>query len=207
MENKAVEHKIVSIYDLVPHERNYNKHSQEQIEKLKASLRRFSQVDDAIVKVLPGGKYKIVAHEGVTTAALQLLKGGECPHLAQWGITIVPEHWTDTDVLGYMVASNETARLSAPDDEALAALLQEQQDAGFDLASLGTDDETLRQMLESLGDDVLASNSRTTELNEPEGGDVQSSYNILIECGTEEDQQRAYDLVIKEGFTCKVLTL
>ena len=32
----------------------------------------------------------------------------------------------------------------------LARLLQEQQDAGFDLASLGSDDETLRQMLDTI---------------------------------------------------------
>ncbi len=150
---EAVEHRTVSIYDLIPHERNYNKHPQEQIERVKASLRRFSQVDDAIVKALPDGKYKIVAHECVTTSALQLLEAGECPHLERWNVTIVPDHWTELDIEGYMAASNETARLSNPDQELLAELLQEQQDAGFDLASLGTDEETLRQMLEALGDE------------------------------------------------------
>src|SRR2546430_4572905 len=102
-----VEHKTVSIYDLIPHERNYKKHPQEQIERVKASLRRFSQVDDAIVKILPNNKYKIVAHECVTTAALQLLDAGECLHLAKWNITIVPQDWTELDIEGYMIASNE----------------------------------------------------------------------------------------------------
>lgn len=150
-----VEHRTVSIHDLIPHERNYNKHDQDQLDKLKASLRRFGQVDDAIVKALPDGTYKIVAHEGVTTAALQLLEQNECAHLEQWNITIVPQDWTELDVLGYMAASNETARLSNPDEAMLAELLQEQADAGYDLASLGTDDEALRQMLEALGNEIL----------------------------------------------------
>lgn len=162
---KGVEHKTVSIYDLIPHERNYNKHPQEQIERVKASLRRFGQVDDAIVKALPDNKYKIVAHECVTTSALQLLQAGECPHLERWNITVVPAHWTALDVEGYMAASNETARLSEPDTAELAALLQEQQDAGFDLASLGSSDESLRQMLEVLGDEWVGESERDEEDN------------------------------------------
>lgn len=150
MSDTSNEHRIVSIYDLIPHERNYYKHSQEQIERVKASLRRFGQVDDAIVKALPDGKYKIVAHECVTTAALHLLESGECPHLEQWGVTIVHSRWTEVDVLGYMATSNETARLSHPDQEELATILQEQQDAGYLLESIGSSDADLMQMLETL---------------------------------------------------------
>src|SRR5947209_5357965 len=147
---EAVQHKTVSIYDLTPSPENYNTHPQEQLEELKASLRRYSQVEDIVVKALPDGKYKIVAHEGVTTAALQLLESGECQHLEQCSIAIVPNSWNDLDVKGYMVTSNQTPLKSEPDDTALAQLLQEQQDAGFDLASLGTDDEYLRQLMEEL---------------------------------------------------------
>ncbi len=159
----TVEHRTVSIYDLIPHERNYNKHPQEQIERVKASLRRFSQVDDAIVKALPDGRYKIVAHECVTTSALQLLEAGECLHLAQWNVTIVPDHWTELDVEGYMAASNETARLSNPDQEELATLLQEQKDAGYLLESLGSSDESLRQMLEALSDEYIGGSEERDE--------------------------------------------
>lgn len=158
-----VEHRTVSIYDLIPHERNYNQHPQEQIESLKGSLRRFSQVDDIVVKTLADNKYKIVAHEGVSIAILQLLEAGECSHLEQCNITIVPEHWTEVDVRGYMMASNETARLSVVDDTALAELLQEQVNAGHDLLALGSDEETLRQMLTDLGDALIADGSEMEE--------------------------------------------
>lgn len=205
-----VKHEVVSIYDLMPHEANYNKHPQSQLDRLKASLRRFKQVEFVVVKALSGGKYQIVAHEGVITAALQLLESGECPHLAQCNVIVVPDSWDEVEIKGYMTASNETARLSSPDDELLVQLLQEQQDAGFDLASLGSSDESLREMLEALGDVYLGGDeerTRTTELNEPEGGEVESSYNVLIECTSEAEQKRAYEMAEREGFACKVLTL
>ncbi len=144
----GVTHATVSIYSLVPHEENYNVHPPEQIEDLKSSLRRYGQVEDAIVKALPDGRYKIAAHEGVTTAALELLAAGECPQLEQWNITIVPPNWTDLQVKGYMVTSNRSTLKSYPDENILAALLQEQQGAGYDLASLGADEETLARLVE-----------------------------------------------------------
>jgi hypothetical protein len=54
-----------------------------------------------------------------------------------------------------MIADNQTAQLAEPDDEILAALLQEQADAGYDLLSVGSDEETLRQMLEVMADREL----------------------------------------------------
>jgi DNA methylase/ParB/Sulfiredoxin domain len=157
---EGVEHRVVSIYDLIPHERNYNRHPQKQLEELKASLRRFGQVEDIVVRVSPKNKYKIVAHEGVTTAALQLLEAGECLQLEQCGITVVPDSWTEVDVLGYMATSNLTPRKSEPDQQSLLELLQEQKDAGFDLASLGTNETELQQMLESLGDAYIGGSER-----------------------------------------------
>lgn len=177
-----VEHKTVSIYDLVPHERNYNRHPQEHVEILKGSLRRFSQVDDIVVKVLPGDTYKIIAHEGVSIAVLQLLQAGECPHLEQCNITVVPEHWTEVDVRGYMMASNETARHSTVDETALAKLLQEQVNAGYDLLSLGSGEETLRQMLAALNEEYQGEDEdqKKSGQSEHEAGSLLSLLNVTV---------------------------
>lgn len=175
-----VEHKTVSIYNLIPNERNYNRHPQEQVDRLKGSLRRFGQVDDIVVKALPDNKYKIVAHEGVSIAILQLLQAGECPHLEQCNITIVPEHWTEVDVRAYMVASNETARHSTVDETALAELLQEQVNAGHDLMALGSDEETLRQMLASLGDTYLGADGSEDEEDGPGGAPTFKEFDETI---------------------------
>lgn len=204
-----VQHLTVSIHDLVPHEDNYNQHPQDQLEGLKDSLRTFGQVEDTVVKRLAAdGKYKIVAHEGVTTAALQLLQAGECPHLAQWNITVVPDSWDAIKIKGYLLASNLHAQRSIPDDAKLANLLQEQLDAGQRLEAIGSDEETLRQLLEAEANKLLEENEgRTTELKEPEGGEITETHGVLISCANEAEQQRAYELATREGFTCRVLTL
>src|SRR2546430_2328032 len=110
----------------------------------------------------------------------------------------------EEDIEGIMIADNQLPLGSNENEELLTTLLQEQQDAGFDLRTIGTDDETLRQMLEAMGDEHIG---RTTELNEPAGGEVESAYNVLIECENELEQQRAYEIVDREGFKCRVLTL
>jgi len=117
-----------------------------QIDKLALSLQRFGQGRSIVVQDSPD-KLIIVAGHGIVEAAQAL----------QWKelrADILPADWTDTQVEGYLIADNEHAKEASDNEELLAMLLQEQQEAGFDLATMGTDDETLRQMLETLGDDV-----------------------------------------------------
>jgi hypothetical protein len=70
---------------------------------------------------------------------------------------VLPEDTPAETITAIMIADNEHAKNSSADDELLAQLLQAQADAGYDLAALGTDEEALRQMLVSLGDEYLGS--------------------------------------------------
>lgn len=195
------QNKIVPIEKLKPHPRNYRQHPEAQVSKLVSSLVRFGQGRSIVIQDGPQG-YLIVAGHGVVEAAKKL-------QYTELRADILPADWTSEQIEGYLVADNLHSQEAEDDQELLAQILQEQQDAGFDLASLGTDDEALRQMLENLGDEYLdeESKGRSTELNEPEGGEVESGYNVLIECENEMEQQRAYELAEREGFKCKVLTL
>lgn len=193
-QHARVEHRVVSIYDLIPHTENYNQHPQNQLEDLKASLRRYSQVEDTVVKALPDGKYQIAAHEGITTAAKQLLEAGECSHLEQWGITIVPDHWDELEVKGYMITSNETARKSSPDDSLLAALLEEQQEAGYNLASLGSDEFALQDMLAKSTPPTL------DELEEKYGSEPEpDAFWPVIRVKVSPDTKELYDSLLEEA--------
>jgi DNA modification methylase len=81
---------------------------------------------------------------------------------------ILPADWTSEAVEGYLIADNMHSQEAQDDARILAELLQEQQDSGYDLASLGTDDETLRQMLESLGDEYLGESEGEDEEDDDE---------------------------------------
>lgn len=190
------QNRIIALDQLIPHPRNYRVHPQHQIDQLVLSLQRFGQGRSIVVQDSPEHMI-IVAGHGIVEAAQAL----------QWQelrADILPADWTDQQIEGYLIADNLHSQEASDNEELLAMLLQEQLDAGFDLRSLGTDEETLRQMLETMGDEHIG---RTTELNEPAGGEVESAYNVLIECENEIEQQRAYELVDREGFKCRVLTL
>ncbi len=153
-----MEHKVIATALLKGHSRNYRSHPPEQIKHLVASLTRFTQVRDIVVrKDKSSDRYTILAGHGVVEAAR------EC-FIPEMSCVVVPDAWTDEEANAYLVADNNINNGASDDDSVLAALLQEQQDAGFDLAALGSDDETLRQMLQVLGDEYIAGSGDTPDV-------------------------------------------
>jgi DNA modification methylase len=135
---------------LIPHPRNYNQHPPAQIERLAASLRQFGQVRPIVVH-----GDTIVAGHGVYLAAKHL-------GYTSLRVTHLPDDWTEEQAMAYLVADNETRRGAEPDDAELAALLNELQQADFDIAAMGFDDTEYGALLDGL----------TPELPDPgNGGD------------------------------------
>ena len=149
------ENRVILLAKLKPHPRNYRSHPESQIAKLVASLQRFGQGRSIVCQDGPES-YLIVAGHGIVEAAKKL-------GYTELRADILPADWTPEQVSGYLVADNLHSQEAQDDDALLAQLLQEQADAGYDLASLGTDDETLRQMLEALGDEYLGSGEQDEE--------------------------------------------
>jgi len=102
---------------LVPHERNYNRHSDAQINDLRESLRQFGQVRSIVVQPR-GKKFVIVAGHGIAQAA-------QAEGLTQLRADVIPAAWSQTRVLAYLAADNELARHGDPDQDQLAAIVRE----------------------------------------------------------------------------------
>jgi hypothetical protein len=166
---------------LSPHPRNYNQHPPAQIARIAKSLVQFGQVRPIVVH-----RDTIIAGHGVHMAAAALaapvvneamLRGyvfDDTTHTYErWceykhgtfqtlRVTQLPDDWTDEQAMAYLVADNETRRGAEPNDTELAALLDELQQADFDLDSLGFDEAEYGALLDGL----------TPELPEPgSGGD------------------------------------
>jgi hypothetical protein len=175
-----MEHKVLPIALLDGHKRNYRSHPPAQIAKLKASLDRFKQVRSIVVAPESNGRYTILAGHGVVEAAR------ECD-VAEINCDIVPASWDKATREAYLVADNLHSQDAEDDETMLAAILQEQQDAGFDLASLGTDDEALRQLLEGLGDEYLGGGEREAGGDEfdttPEDGPTRTHVGEMWQLG------------------------
>lgn len=166
------EHRIVSLDSLEPHPRNYKQHPPKQIAKLKASLQRFGQRKDIVIQPGPV-KNLIVAGHGTVLAAKEL-------EWTEISASLIPSDWSQDDIVGYMVADNETANDAEDDETLLASLLEEQRNSGYSLESLGSSDEELDALLERLGSETLKDSPEDNE----EKPDVQfKEYDESIEEG------------------------
>ncbi|SRR6266702_1067465 len=195
------EHYQVSVAALYPSERNFRSHPPEQVHKIKMSLERFGQMRDIVCRDEGNGSYTILAGHGVVEAAQQL-------KMSQLHATILPPTFSDLECNAYIVADNLLSADAVDDDALLAELLTEQQNAGYDLVTLGSDDETLRQMLEGLGDEVIGRNAdKLPEEGNAEQTDVAERWGIIIDCQNEQEQLVLLDRFQGEGITCRALVL
>ena len=133
-----VEYARIPITSIIADPANYRIHTQAQINDLKASLKRFKQVEPAVVK-RQGDQYVIVAHAGVHMAAKEMYVSDplEYAHLYNYFVVIIPDDWSSEDMHGYMIASNETMRLGEVDDSKLLELLKEQETSNGGLYGTG----------------------------------------------------------------------
>ena len=132
----------VSLDDLTPHARNYNRHPAAQIERLRASLRAYGQ------------PRPIVVHRGTILAGHGVAMAARAEGWRQIWCSIVPDAWDESRALAYLVADNETRRGSEPDDEALLRLIEETRE-GVGLESLGFDESALQALMDEMTPAIL----------------------------------------------------
>ena len=124
------QYKQQAVEDLIPYARNARTHSEEQVDKIAASIREFGFLNP----VITDGDNGIVAGHGRIMAAKKLGMD-EVP-------TVEATHLTDAQKRAYILADNRLALDAGWDDELLRVEFTELQDAGFDLNLTGfTDDE------------------------------------------------------------------
>lgn len=136
---------IIPVDAIKPHERNYRNHPDNQLTQLGLSHNRFGQFRSIVLWERPKGEYITVAGHGILEA---MKRNG----VTEVRADVLPVNTPQSTIDGILVADNLHSQGATDDQSALAALLQAQQDEGFDLEALGSDDESLRQMLEALGD-------------------------------------------------------
>ena len=170
----------MALEKLKPYEKNARKHQEADLSTIKASISEFGMSDP--IGVWGKGNIIVEGH-GRYFACKEL------------GIDKVPvihlDHLTDEQRRAYALAHNKTAEMSEWDfdllGEELADILDiDMSDFGFDLSE---DDPTAPTERKDLSDKVG------------------ETYEVIIECDSEEQQAEIYERVRKEGLSCRVLTL
>lgn len=175
---------MIRLADYQPHPRNYNRHSEAQIQRIAASLKKFGQVRAVVVR---GGHY--LAGHGVALAAGSL--GWETLRA-----DVLPADYPEDLALAYLAADNELARQSDPDLAQLAQLLSEAQQYDPDLLlAMGYADDEFDRLLAELdqkkpdtagGGDNAPGADRAAELRarwQPETGQIWAIGAHRLLCG------------------------
>ncbi len=173
------------VEDLIPYARNSRTHSDAQVAQIAASVREFGWTNPVLVD----GENGIIAGHGRVLAARKLgMEEVPCIELA--GLS-------DTQRRAYIIADNKLALNAGWDDELLAIEFAEIAELGFDLELTGFSLDEIA----SIFDDSEQEDTVPTEQPYAE------TFSIVVECESEEEQERIFNRLDSEGYKCRVQSL
>jgi ParB-like chromosome segregation protein Spo0J len=171
--------------DLVPYARNSRTHSEEQVAQIAASIKEFGFTNPVLIDESNG----IIAGHGRLLAA-QKLGIGELP-------CVVLEGLSETQRRAYVIVDNKLALNAGWDEEFLGVELQTLLEDDFDLDLIGFTAAEL--------EDLLPEEEKETDDESQEN--VPSTYEIVIECSDEQQQQQVFEIAEERGWSCRVLSI
>ena len=168
------EMKLVPITKLVPYVNNARTHSQEQVNKLRSSLREFGFINPIIID----RDYGVIAGHGRILAA------------KEEGITEVPcvfaDHLTEAQKKAYIIADNRMAMDAGWDEELLRVEIEALQAENFDPLLTGFDEKELSKLFDDGLDAKEDDFDVESELQKPtfsKSGDVWTLGRHRLICG------------------------
>lgn len=175
--------KMVPMSRLKPYGNNSRTHSQDQVNQIVASIRKFGFTNPILI----ADDSTIIAGHGRFLAA-EVLGLTKIPCIKLTGLS-------DADRRAYVIADNKLAENAGWDKELLKLELGSLERADFDLDVLGFSEKDLSKLMAS---DTL-------------GGDIPKQdpdeLAVVVSCSSETEQQAAYDLLAQHGFTCRTSAL
>lgn len=167
---------------LKPYDKNAKKHQEADLSTIKASITEFGMSDPIGVW---GDDNVIVEGHGRYLACKEL------------GIDNVPvihlDYLTDEQRRAYALAHNKTAEMSEWDID----LLDEELEGIFDID------------MSDFGFDLIEEEEEPTAPTERKdlSDKVGETYEVIVECVNEIEQEQIYNKLIGDGYSCRVLTL
>jgi site-specific DNA-methyltransferase (adenine-specific) len=174
----------MKIADLSPDPANARKHSDRNLDAIKASLRRFGQQKPIVVD----GDGVVRAGNG-TLAAAQALGWVE--------IDVVRTPLKGSEATAFAIADNRTAELAEWESEALAKELEALVAEGFPVADVGFDEEELKKLLGEVANEILAAGHDSSQIVE--------RFEVLVTCTSERHQADLLGKLEAEGYECRAL--
>ena len=129
-----MELETVAIGDLSLDSQNARKHSNRNLDAIKASLSKFGQ------------RKPIVVHNGVVIAGNGTLEAAKSLGWTEISITRCPDDWDTDTAKAYALADNRSAELAEWDESTLISQLADLDLSGWDIGELGFTNEDFKEL-------------------------------------------------------------
>jgi ParB-like chromosome segregation protein Spo0J len=167
---------------LLPYARNMNKHTEEHVAEIAASIKEFGWTYPPLIDK----ENVLVAGHGRVLAARKL------------GLAIVPcirrDHWTEAQVKAYRILDNRLPNNAVVRTDMLSLELQDLAAESFDLGLLGFDEKELAKLLNP--DEEAPPEPAVEEKRE---------FLIVIEAADEAQQQELFEELQIREIKCKLM--
>lgn len=180
-----------AVKELIPYARNARTHTDEQVQQIASSIKEFGFINPVIVSADNG---IIAGHGRVMAAQLLCLEKVPC---------IVESHLTETQKRAYILADNRLAEKAGWDEELLRIELDDLKDVDFDLDLIGFSLDDINDIFRNVNEEK----QDNVEQKEPQEVDTGTMLKLIVDCNTEEEQEKLFDEFTRRGFVCRVQSL
>lgn len=171
--------------DLRPNPRNWRTHPPAQHDTLRGVLAEVGYADALLARELSDGSLMLIDGH---------LRAETTPD-AMVPVLVLDVDAAEADKI--LLTHDPLAAMAEPAEDQLRALL----------AGVETDSEAVRSLLSSLADQLKSADQLLDEpIDRPEVA-VPESYQVVVDCRDEADQQAVFERMRSEGYRCRVLTL
>lgn len=168
----------IKINEITPYENNAKIHTKEQIEQIKKSIQQFGMNDPIGV----WGKDNIIIEGHGRLIALKELGYEEVP-------CIRLDHLTDEERRAYTLAHNKLTMNTDFDFEKLEEEL-------LSIDTINMEDFDFKLSFEE-----------KEKKNKDLSDEVKETFEVIIKCNNEMEQEEVYNKLTEEGYECRILTL
>jgi len=170
--------------DLQPNPRNWRTHPPEQQDALRGVLAEVGYADALLARELPDGSLMLIdGHLRAETTPDALVP-----------VLVLDVDQAEADKI--LLTHDPLATMAGAASDQLQALL----------GDVHTDNEAVRALFDKLARESEGDGPLAERLDRPEVA-VPESYQVVVECRDERDQQAVYERMRSEGYRCRVLTL
>ena len=174
----------IDVGDLIPYINNSRTHSDEQVMQVASSMKEFGFTNPILID----GDGGIIAGHGRLMAAKKLgLDEVPCIRLG---------YLSEAQRKAYVIADNKLALNSGWDNDLLKIELMQLDSIDFDLNLTGFDLSELANIFDPVTEEIELKEQTYSE-----------TFNIIIECDDEQNQESIYNELQEKGYKCQVQSL